>query len=229
MHILPHYVKADATKLPAKFPDWIQSHHEWVEAITNPVLLKKGSNVDDYINFIAKPGTPVDEIGLLIFARMYHLHMCIIMEDRCWTMQCEHDVDVLFLLPTEVHFFSMIPGQNTRSNLYVQESQSQPKPDINVTKVGHQKPVNNHTTWTSYKGGIMSDKEIDELWRKYNRPRPMSKPGIPVVKLEHTDNEKKVIKGQQAYKCKYPQRVCQHPKAQNSTENQMEGFTEMPN
>ena len=54
---------------------------------------KKGSNVDDYINFIDKPGTPVDEIGLLIFARMYHLHMCIIMEDRCLTMQHEHDLD----------------------------------------------------------------------------------------------------------------------------------------
>ena len=81
MHILSHYVRADAAELHAKFPEWIQSHRTWVEAIAEPVLSRKGSNVDDYIDFIHKPGTPVDEIGLLNFAPMYHLHMCIIMED----------------------------------------------------------------------------------------------------------------------------------------------------
>ena len=40
MHILSHYVRADAAKLCAKFPEWIQSHHEWVEAIANPALSK---------------------------------------------------------------------------------------------------------------------------------------------------------------------------------------------
>ena len=91
MHILSHYVRADAIELHAKFPDWIKSHHKWVEDITDPVLARKGSTVDDYIDFIAKPGTPIDEVGLLIFACMYHLQMCIIMEDRCWTTQHEHD------------------------------------------------------------------------------------------------------------------------------------------
>ena len=63
-------------------------------------------------------------------------------------------------------------------------------PDINVAKVGHQKPASSYTTWTSYKASIMSDKEIDELWRKYNRLWPMPKLGIPVVKLKCIDNEK---------------------------------------
>ena len=68
IHILSHYVRADAAELHAKFPEWIQSHRKWVEAIAEPVLSRKGSNIDDYIDFIRKPGTPVDEIGLLIFA-----------------------------------------------------------------------------------------------------------------------------------------------------------------
>ena len=93
MHILSHYVRADAVELCGKFPDWIHSHHKWVEDIANPVLFRKGSADDDYIEFIIKPGTPVDEIGLLIFARMYHLYMCIIMEDCCWTTQRNHDLD----------------------------------------------------------------------------------------------------------------------------------------
>ena len=68
MHILSHYVRADAATLFPKFPEWIKGHCKWVEAITEPVLSRKGSNIDDYIDFIHKPGTPVDEIWLLIFA-----------------------------------------------------------------------------------------------------------------------------------------------------------------
>ena len=79
--------------------------------------------------FIAKPGTSVDEVGLLIFACMYHLHVCIIMEDRCCTTQCEQDLDrCTVLLPTEVPLCLMILGQNVRSILYIPENHSQPQP-----------------------------------------------------------------------------------------------------
>ena len=76
-----------------KFLDWIKSHCKWVEDIANPVLTKKGSTADDYIDFIAKPGAPVDEVDLLISAHMHHLYLCIIMEDCCWATQWEHDLD----------------------------------------------------------------------------------------------------------------------------------------
>ena len=156
---------------------------------------KKGSNVDNYINFFAKPGTPVDEMGLLIFAKMYHHHMCIIMEDRCWTRQCERDLDrctVFIAYRGALHFNDTKPKWKE----YLLHPRNPdltptPLPDINVTKVGHQKPASSHTTWTSFKASIMSHKEIDELWRKYNRPRPMPKLGIPVVKLDRIDKEKK--------------------------------------
>ena len=191
MHILSHYVRADAAELRAKFPEWVWSHCDWVEAITNPVLSKKGSNVDDYIDFTAKPGTPVDEIGLLIFARMYHLHMCIIMEDRCWTTQCEHDLGrcSVFIAYRGALLFNDTRPKCKEYSLHPRNPMPTPSPDIDVTKSGHQKPGGTHTTWTSYKAGVISDKEINELWRKYNRPKPVPKLGIPVVKLEHLEEQ----------------------------------------
>ena len=131
--------------------------------------------MDDYIDFIAKPGTPVDEVGLLIFARMYHLHMCIIMEDRCWTTQREHDLDrcTVFIAYRGALMFNDTRPKCKEYSLHPRkpEPTPTPSPDINVTKDGHQKLASSRTTWTSYKAGIMSDKEIDALWRKYNRPR----------------------------------------------------------
>ena len=35
----------------------------------------------------------------------------------------------------------------------------------------------------------LADQEVDELWNKYNRPRPMPKLGIPVIKLERIDKK----------------------------------------
>ena len=103
-----------------------------------------------------------------------------------------------------------------------------PSPDINVTKVGHQKPGSSCTTWTSYKAGIISDKEIDELWQKNNWPKPMPKLGVPVVKLECIDKElKKKAKDKKPTNIQTP-KAQQHPKTQNSTWNQMKGIIEMP-
>ena len=46
----------------------------------------------------------------------------------------------------------------------------------------------------------------------------MPKLGIPALKLEHIEKDKKKeIKGQEAYKHKHPQRVSQHPEAQSFT------------
>ena len=146
-----------STKLCAKFLDWIQSHRKWVKAITETVLSHKGSTVDNYIYFIHKPETPVDEIGLLIFARMYHLHMCIIMEDRYWTTQWEHDLDRCTVL---IAYRGALLFNDTRPkireySLHPRIPEPTPSADINVTKAGHQKPASSHTTWTSYKAGVV--------------------------------------------------------------------------
>ena len=115
----------------------------------------------------------------------------------CWTTQWEHDLDrcTVLIAYRGALFFNDTRPKSKEYSLHPRKPDQTPiptpSPNINVTKVGHQKPASSCTTWTSYKTGIISDKEIDELWRKYNRPKPMPKLGIPLVKSECIDKKKK--------------------------------------
>ena len=48
-------------------------------------LSKKGLSVAEYLANLTSPKVPIDELGLLILARMYHGHVCVVMFDWCWT------------------------------------------------------------------------------------------------------------------------------------------------
>ena len=37
-------------------------------------------------------GQPLDVIGVVLVARMYHIHVAIIQEDFFWTTRCDHDI-----------------------------------------------------------------------------------------------------------------------------------------
>ena len=40
---------------------------------------------------MALPTTPLDEIRLVLFARMKKIHIAFLMEEKYWTTQCNHD------------------------------------------------------------------------------------------------------------------------------------------
>ena len=113
------------------------------------------------------------------------------MEDCCWITQWEYDLDryTVFNAYRSALLFNDSRPKSKEYSLRPRNPEPMPSPDINVTKVGHQKPDSSHTTWTSNKASIISDKEINELWQKYNRLKPVPKLGLPVVKLEHIDKE----------------------------------------
>ena len=46
---------------------------------------------DQYINYMALPTTPLDEIGLILFARMKKIHITFLMQEKYLTAQCNHD------------------------------------------------------------------------------------------------------------------------------------------
>ena len=60
-------------------------------------LSKKGLSVAAYLANLTSSKVPIDELRLLIVARMYHRHVCVVMFDWCWTtgfdlvpMTCEY-------------------------------------------------------------------------------------------------------------------------------------------
>ena len=40
--------------------------------------------VEEYANQLISPEVPIDELGLLVIARMYHTHFGVILNDRVW-------------------------------------------------------------------------------------------------------------------------------------------------
>ena len=48
------------------------------------ILKRKGLHVEDYANDIISGEVPLDELGILIVSRMYHIHIRIILKDCVW-------------------------------------------------------------------------------------------------------------------------------------------------
>ena len=46
--------------------------------------METGLKVEEFANNIISPKVPIDELGLLIIARMYHTHFGVVLKDRVW-------------------------------------------------------------------------------------------------------------------------------------------------
>ena len=49
------------------------------------IFQAKGLDVMDYIADISKFGQPIDEVGIVMLARMLTIHIGILMDGLCWT------------------------------------------------------------------------------------------------------------------------------------------------
>ena len=48
------------------------------------MLTKTGLKVEEFTNKIISPKVPIDKLGLLVIARMYHTHFGVVLKDRVW-------------------------------------------------------------------------------------------------------------------------------------------------
>ena len=66
---------------------------EWVQQILEKILALKHIPLQDYIDLIMTPCQPLDEIGILIVAYIYHIHICIILKDTYWCTRVDKDAN----------------------------------------------------------------------------------------------------------------------------------------
>ena len=57
---------------------------DWVAKISARVLKQHEQSLEDYIDDITTPGVPLDPIALLVFARMYKIHIAIFTAKDIW-------------------------------------------------------------------------------------------------------------------------------------------------
>ena len=86
LHILSHYCGHDKQKTPDKFRQYLQKfsdeHKDWIASVSSRIFKHKGITVEQYITVLLQPNFVLDQVGIFIFARMYHMHIAIVFNDR---------------------------------------------------------------------------------------------------------------------------------------------------
>ena len=91
-HLLTHSTKKNMAQHRQHMKGFIQNHYDWVHDVSIKILADRCMSVDQYLKELVKPGFKFDEVALVIFARMYHRHIFILMNGRYWTTRRDHDL-----------------------------------------------------------------------------------------------------------------------------------------
>ena len=89
--VLSHHFKQNAAALHLELYNWMTRNIQYVTKVGWYILGRKKLTPADYIHYMALPMTPLDEIGLVLFARMKKIHIVFLMEEKFWTTQCNHE------------------------------------------------------------------------------------------------------------------------------------------
>ena len=79
-------------------PKFLHNHTDWMDVTCKPFVQSKGQDWQEFKDFLVSPGYQCDEIGLLVFAQMYHIHIAMIVNDRVWMTHHEHSLTQCFVV-----------------------------------------------------------------------------------------------------------------------------------
>ena len=59
-------------------------HTEWVTSLTSTVCKYTQVPIEDYIDSITTLGVPLDFVGLTVLCHIFHIHVGVFFNNRCW-------------------------------------------------------------------------------------------------------------------------------------------------
>ena len=188
-------------------------HKQWIASVGKSFIKKKGLELNEYLENLISPKVPMDELGLLIMARMYHSHVAVIMYDWTWTSGFD-------LQPTQCHFVLAYCGglhflatcDRLASDMVDYKTflrtiasgsgkdQQQPLDLSNKTKSNKKNHVNKHKKkQTCCRSRRLSSRTVSlPLAVKYISPRSTRTSQKPLVKLSLDSVLKSACKGRRA-------------------------------
>ena len=89
----------------------IEAHETFIQNIVSDLLKRKGLAVEEDCNNIVKSGWPLDEIGLVRFAHLYKIHICVFVEGKFWTTDREESIksaDIYLVYCGKLCFFNTV-------------------------------------------------------------------------------------------------------------------------
>ena len=93
---------------------WIKADawRKWVHNIAWEMLYKKGILVDDNLDSLIQPGFKIDELSLVIYVRMYHIGIGMILQTDFWIIRTNdslEDCDVVLCFQGNLKFSDTRP------------------------------------------------------------------------------------------------------------------------
>ena len=64
-----------------------------IASVREDLLNRKGLKIEDYVNNLQELATPIDQLGLLIIALMYHRHFAVFMKDGVLSTHANNSID----------------------------------------------------------------------------------------------------------------------------------------
>ena len=131
------------------------THQNYCEGIATNVLAWKKQAFEAYLECLQTLKTPFDEIALVVTARLYNFHVCVLVEDKFWMINCQHNIGLCSLLiglngPLE---FSLLRHYTTQTGT---ASSSPPAEDL----------VNHHGT-NEKDSSTLSAKLFNRSWKNF--------------------------------------------------------------
>ena len=173
---------------------FMDTHKYFVEAVGGQLIRRKGLNIQDYMYSIVQPQVPIDEIGIVLLARMYKMHVCIFLEGKYFTTNRDEALNkaTIYLIYVGKNTFLdtrkgsihwSIMEQPESSYDLCEHKKSVKKP---VLEKPNPEPQCHHKTLNSLQAGLTDEKAKHAARREYqklnfNRPTKCSQ-GPPIVK-----------------------------------------------
>ena len=150
-HIITHHSEDNINSIRTNLTKFIGSHMGWISSVGETILRKKGIKVEDYVNDLQDLSTPIDQLGLLIIARMYHRHFAVFMKDYVWSTCCDNSIEncaIYFAYNGGCSFLDTVevePIVNADDNLdvFVEDMKANLESEEKPHGAGHTSPPHN--------------------------------------------------------------------------------------
>ena len=92
LHILSDHKKRPMAKIQEYLHQFLRDiHHlKWVREVSQHFIQRKKIPFGDYLQNLEDISIPLDQVGLLVYARMYHQHFAIILRNSIWTTRADN-------------------------------------------------------------------------------------------------------------------------------------------
>ena len=73
-------------------PKFLRQNYDWIKTVLKPFIEKKKQDLQEYLEHVVTENYKCDEVGLFLFARMFHIQIGVIVNGVAWTTHFKQDL-----------------------------------------------------------------------------------------------------------------------------------------